>query len=221
MSGPRGFIDGEYQDGELRGLVFVGGVRGMGKTTEVGRLLANCSGGVVMFDPLSKHEHVLPGCVVLTEPGQMKDYLALNRARRFRIMYQPRRGDLDAHFDACARIVIAFGSMIFAIDEVDQVCGARWGDRRMPPALYDLVNFGRHQRVSMLATARRPSAVSKGYMSQCWEMRLFRITLEDDQDYLRQYIGRQNAAQLSNIPKYRYMLWRDGEQPRMGGGVRR
>lgn len=218
----RGFIDGEYQDGELRGITFVGGVRGMGKTTELGRLLASCSGGVVMFDPLSKHEHVLPGCVVVTEPGQMKRYLKTNHARRFRLMYQPRGGDVDAHFDACARIVRAFGWMIFAMDEVDMLCGPRWNSRRMPPILYDLVNFGRHHRVSMLATARRPSEVAKGFISQCHEMRLFRITLEDDQDYLRQYIGRANAARLSKIHKYQFMLWRDNsDQAQLCGGIRK
>ena len=35
----RGFIDGEYQDGELRGCTFIAGKRGMGKTTEMARLL--------------------------------------------------------------------------------------------------------------------------------------------------------------------------------------
>jgi hypothetical protein len=217
----RGFIDGEYQDGQLRGIAFLGGVRGMGKTTELDRLLASCSGGIVFFDPLSKHDQVFRDYVTVSEPGQLKKYLAVNHGRRFRVMYQPKRGDIDDHFGACAAIVQAFGSMIFGIDEVDMICGPRWGSRRMPPQLYDLVNFGRHHRVSMLATARRPSEVAKGYMSQCHEMRLFRITLEDDQDYLRQYIGRTDAARLSTVPKYQYLLWRDdAEQSQMCGGAR-
>ena len=41
----RGFVDGEYQDGELRGCTFIAGKRGMGKTTEMARLRAFCAGG--------------------------------------------------------------------------------------------------------------------------------------------------------------------------------
>ncbi|HYE23824.1 MAG TPA: hypothetical protein VEG32_01370 [Clostridia bacterium] len=42
------------------------------------------------------------------------------------------------------KIVISFGSMIFGIDELDRHCGSQWGQHRMPPELYDLVNYGRH-----------------------------------------------------------------------------
>src|ERR1035437_10275567 len=101
----RGFIDGEYQDGELRGCTFIAGKRGMGKTTEMGRLLSSCSGGVVFFDSLSRHEAVLPGYKLFSQPGNLTEYLRINRNRRFRILYQPRAGILDQHFQAVCSIV--------------------------------------------------------------------------------------------------------------------
>jgi hypothetical protein len=216
----RGFVDGECQDGELRGLAFLAGKRGMGKTTEMDRLLSACSGGVVFFDTLSKHGEALKGYKIVSEPGEMKSYLARNYKQRFRIMYQPRRGNLDAHFEACAAIVEAFGWMIFGVDEIDKLCGPRWGDSRMPPKLYDLVNYGRHHRVSMLATARKPQRLSRDYAGECHEMRLFQITEPAALDYFEEYIGKVNTAKLRSIPKYQYLLWsddHDGESKLCGG----
>ena len=215
----RGFIDGEYQDGELRGLTFIAGQRGMGKTTEMGRLLGLCSGGVVFFDSLSKHEGVLKGYVLVSQPGQMEAYLRANSKRRFRLLYQPRAGDIDGHFRAFCTIVRAFGSMIVGIDELDMLCGSQWGEKRMPPEFSHLVHYGRHSRVSMLATARRPMDVARGFTSQCGEMRLFHMREKGDLKYFENYIGAL-AARLPSLQKYQYLHWTgDGEATTCGGRV--
>jgi hypothetical protein len=214
----RGFIDGEYQDGELRGCTFIAGKRGMGKTTEMARLLSACSGGVLFFDSLSRHEAVLPGYKMFSQPGPLTEYLRLNGARRFRILYQPRAGSLESHFQAVSSIVRAFGSMIFGIDELDMLCGARWGDSRMPPEFYHLVNYGRHCKVSMLATARRPMSVARGYTSQCLEMRLFGMTERNDLRYFEDYIGAADAQRLASLDKYQFLHWTgDGPAALCGG----
>lgn len=216
----RGFIDGEYQDGELRGCTFLAGKRGMGKTTEMARLLSACGGGVMFFDPLSKHEGALPGYKLFTEPGRMVEYMRVNRGRRFRVLYQPRSGDLVEHFRAVCGVVRAFGWMVFGIDELDMLCGAKWGPSHMPPEFYHLVHYGRHCRVSMLATARRPMDVARGYTSQCAEMRLFRITEKADLKYFADYIGDADAGRLAGLDKYTYLHW-NGDGPAILRGGRR
>lgn len=214
----RGFIDGEYQDGELRGCTFIAGKRGMGKTTEMARLLSACSGGVVFFDSLSKHGPVLPSYRLITQPGEMAAYLRANRGRRFQILYQPQSGDLDAHFRAVCKIVRAHGWMIFGVDELDMLCGSRWGDARMPAEFYHLVNFGRHERVSMLATARTPMSVARGFTAACIEMRLFCITESSHIDYFENYVGEDNAGLLRTLQKYQYLHWRDDGETTVEGG---
>ena len=203
----RGFIDGEYEDNGIRGCIFVAGKRGMGKTTEMDRLLTGCAGGAVFFDSLSKHAALFRGYYVVTEPGQLREYLVLNRGRRFRVLYQPRAGSLDSHFQAVCLIVRAVGWLIFAIDELDKLCGPRWGDSRMPPELYHLVNYGRHERVSLIATARRPTSVARGFTSECLQMLLFRVTEKNDLDYFEDYIGRENAARLPGLSPYCFLAW--------------
>jgi hypothetical protein len=217
----RGFIDGEYQDGELRGLTFCGGKRGMGKTTEMVRLLNQCAGGVLFFDSLSKHEGVLPGYVMISQPGDLKTYLTRNCKKRFRILYQPRAGDLDQHFAAVAKVVKVFGWMIFGVDEVDKLSGTRWGDSRMPPMLYELVNYGRHHRISMIATARRPASVPRGFTSECHQLRLFKVTEQIDVKYFEEYIGTADAQRLRSLQPFQFLLWNDGnDQAQLCGGRR-
>lgn len=215
----RGFIDGEYQDGELRGLNFLVGRRGTGKTTEMNRLLQECGGGVGFFDTLSKHAGVFTGYAIINEPGSLVNYLRLNRGRRFRWLYQPRAGDLDAHFRAVCSIVRAFGWMIFGVDELDKLCGARWGDARMCPELYHLVNYGRHERVSMIATARRPRAVPRGYTAES-EMRLFHMKERADIDYFEDLVGEETASQLRTLKPYFYLHCAPDEPAVMRGGPR-
>ena len=216
----RGFIDGEYQDGELRGCTFIAGQRGMGKTTEMGRLLSLCLGGVVFFDPLAKHAQLLPGCRVISQPGDLEAYLRLNRGRRFRAVYQPMGGDLDGHFRAVCTIVRAFGWLIFAVDELDMFCGARWGDKRMPQEFYDLVHYGRHYHMSMLATARRPMDVARGYTSQCLSMRLFYMRERNDLKYFEDYVGREEVARVAALDKYQFLHWTGDGPAQLCGGAR-
>ena len=210
----RGFIDGEYQDGELRGLTFLGGKRGMGKTTEMIRLVSLCSGGVVFFDTLSKHEGVLRGWVIVTQPRELKKALEKNYGGKFRICYQPRCGNLDEHFAAVCDVVKIVGWMIFAVDELDKLCGTRFGESRMCAGFYGLVNYGRHHRVSMLATARRPAQVPRGYTSECHEMRLFKLTEKRDLDYFAELIGSE-ADKLPSLPPYKFMYWDDVDGARI------
>lgn len=217
----RGFFDGEYQDGELRGCCFLAGRRGMGKTTEMCRLLMQCTGGALLFDPLSRHETVLRAAVIITQPGELARYLRTNAGRRFRVLYQPRAGDVQAHFRAVCTIVRAVGWMVFGIDELDMMCGAEWGAKRMPPEFSHLVHYGRHCRVSMLATARRPMDVARGFTSQCESMRLFSMQEETDLKYFERYIGEQDARRLPSLPKWRYLYWTGSgpAQVRQGGAI--
>ncbi len=215
----RDIVDGEYCDGEIAGLVFLCGMRGMGKTTEMDRLLSLCTGGVVFFDTLSKHAGVFSGYIVLNQPGALESYLRVNRGRRFRVLYQPRAGNLDHHFQAVCRIVRAFGWMIFGIDELDLHCGARWGDHRMPPEFYHLVNYGRHERVSMIATARNPKAVPRGYTNES-EMRIFRTEERSYRDYFADRLGEEAAARLASLPRFSYLHKVGDRAPVVAGGRR-
>lgn len=217
----RGFVDGEYQDGELRGLTFLAGERGMGKTTEMMRLCGQCTGAVDFFDPLGTHADALrrKGFVEFNQPGPYKEYLLANRGRRTRVVYVPRDEWPEKHLVAVCLLVRAFGSRIFAIDEVDMFCGPEHGPKGMPVELYNLAHFGRHYKTSMLCTARDPATLSIKFRSQCAYMRIFRTTEERYVKYFEARIGKANAAKLPVLQKTYFLLWSAGslDAPVCGG----
>jgi hypothetical protein len=218
----RGFIDGEYQDGELRGLTFLAGMRGMGKTTEAIRLVEGCSGPVVFFDTVNRHSHLLKGFKIFNQPGPLKQFLLANVGRRVRVCYVPLDENDADHVRAVCTLVRAIGNMMFALDEIDQFCGAEWGVKQMPPELYHLAHYGRHCRVSMLCTARDPPSLSKRFRSQCQFMRLFRIDEDDYVKYFARRIGKENASKLPTLEKTYFLLWESGQtEATVSGGPRR
>lgn len=223
----RGFIDGEYQDGELRGLTFLAGKRGMGKTTEMARLLSQCAGGVLFFDTTRNHADALRGFKTITQPGELKKYLRLNHSRRFRVRYAPAVGYADEeaallqHLIAVCLIVRALGQMIFAIDEIDQFCGPEHGQKGMPVALYNLAHFGRHYKVSMTVTARDPATLGIRFRSQCETFRIFRVDEDRYVQYFAGRIGKANAARLSSLPPFQFLLWTSGSESTDVRGGRR
>lgn len=215
----RGFHDGEYQDGELRGLTFLAGERGMGKTTEAIRLAQQCTGRVVFFDTIGRHAALLKGFKQFSQPGPLVEYLRANQGRRVRAVYVPLDEFAEKHLIAVCLIVRAFGETILCIDEIDMFCGQEWGVRGMPDELYNLAHYGRHYKVSMLCTARDPVSLSIRFRSQCEFMRLFRISEERYVKYFEARIGKANAAKLPQLPKTYFLLWQAGTQdaPIKGG----
>jgi hypothetical protein len=229
----RGFIDGEYQDGELRGLTFLAGMRGMGKTTEAIRLVDGCGGSVIFFDTVNRHAHLLKGFKVFNEIGPFKAFMVANRGRRVRVCYVPLdEHDLE-HLNAVCGVIRALGDdlarkhkddegYILAVDEIDSFCGPEHGVKQMPPPLYYLAHYGRHVRTSMLCTARDPPSLSKRFRSQCQFMRLFRVDEDDYVTYFAKRIGKANAEKLPTLQKTYFLLWESGQtEAIVSGGPRK
>ncbi len=229
----RGFVDGEWQDGELRGLTFLAGERGMGKTTEAIRLVELCTGPVIFFDTLGTHVRKLKGFKAFSEPGAFKKYVVANVGRRIRAVYVPHDTYPERHLVEVCNIIRILGKdheklrrddlgYIVGIDEIDAFCGAKWGEDRMPRPLYELAQYGRHFHTSMLCTAREPTTLSPRFRSQCATMRLFRTTEEGSVDYFKPKIGKANAARMMTLQKTYFLLWSAGSQDvRILGGPRR
>lgn len=231
----RGFIDGEWQDGEVRGLTFVAGERGMGKTTQMIYLTEQCTGGVTFVDTVGTHAHILrrKGFVEFSQPGPYEQYMRANLGRRTRVVYVLRDEYPEKHAVSVCLMVRAFGTElakrfgdagghVLCMDEIDTFCGPEWGHKWMPDALYNLAHFGRHYHVSMVCTARDPKSLSKKFRSQCATMHIFRVSEEDDVAYFAKRIGKANAAKLPLLKQTYFLRWSAGSvDAQVSGGPRK
>jgi hypothetical protein len=151
----------------------------------------------------------------------LREYLSqrLSSAARFRIMYQPFTGELEHHFEAVTALALAYGKngpgIIYAVDEIDKFCTASF----VPPAMKDLINYGRHRKVSMICTSRRPAQVARELTSQCSEIRCFRTTEPRDIRYFSDIMGDTAAQKLPALGEYQYLRWTDDcAEPEICGG---
>lgn len=161
------------------------------------------------------------------QPGELREFLRSRLDQPFRVLYQPsvapplsledrdQASGLKKHFAAVTQIVIACGSMIYAIDEVDRFTNANYA----PPGLDYLINQGRHVQVSLVCTSRRPAQIPRELTSQAHLFFVFKNTEPGDLDYLKSYLGREAIERLPALHDYHFLLWEESEGISIGGGI--
>ena len=137
--------------------------------------------------------------IVISEIPDMIAWLEKNK--KFRIIYQI--GSKEKEFSYIARICMAVGNLELAIDEIDMFipiyCNCEY--------TLNLIKRGRHYGVSIYGTSRRPPEVSRLLSSQAHRMVCFGMNEPNDINYLRQFIGADNAEKVKQLKKYEYVDW--------------
>lgn len=179
---------------------------------------------MVVFDTLGQYREQARGFIRIHDPNGLKLYMRYcfgpeGRFKDLRVLYIPLSSDLEKHFEAVTSLVLAFGKngqgVIYAVDEIDRFCTAS----HVPPSMKDVINYGRHRKVSMICTSRRPAAVARELTSQCAEIRVFRTTEPRDIRYFADIMGDTAAAQLAGLEEYKYLRWTDDcAEPQILGG---
>lgn len=171
--------------------------------------------GVDSFDRLT-------GFVRVSTPKQLKEVvLAAWPDGPMRVIYVPRSGDREKHFECVSAIVKACKRCVFAVDEIDAFMSA---NNPGCPAFYDLTNYGRHLRIALVGTTRNTVAVSRQFTSMLTEMCIFATTEPRYLRYLEDTCGGQVSDQVPLLGKYEYIRWMaDGSEcvKRRGWGNRR
>lgn len=162
-----------------------------------------------------------------TQPGELREFLRSHLDQPFRVLYQPsvappvslddrdHASGLKKHFAAVTQIVIACGSLIYAIDEVDRFTNANYA----PPGLDYLINQGRHVQVSLVCTSRRPAQIPRELTSQAHLFFVFKNTEPGDLAYLQPYLGKAAIDRLPTLDDYRFVLWEESEGISIAGGA--
>lgn len=139
-------------------------------------------------------------------------------------MYQPLGGDLQEHFESVTALALSYGKLgpglIYGVDEVDRFCDngrLKVPDRKpgqpvRDPALKELINYGRHRKISAICTSRRPAQVARELTSQCSEIRCFKTTEPRDIRYFADIMGEIPSSFLPKLKEYSYLKWTDDAQ---------
>jgi len=95
------------------------------------------------------------------------------------------------------------GNVFIMVDEADFVMNVK---RPLLPMAYKVVNIGRHRNVGMGMLTRRIAELNKTAFSQSEEVYLFRHSIKNDIDYLKEFID--GVEEIRKFEKYQYKRYR-------------
>jgi hypothetical protein len=181
----------------------------------------------MVWDPIGWYlkDHADEFDVALHKPTDLVAYVTEHFKGDFRILYTPLGGNMMHHWREFATVAYAAGNVFVCIDEIGMLCdGGKFKPdaKGKDPILELMVHYGRHRKLTIMATSQCPPDVAKRYRAMCTEMRLFRTIEPDHLDYFAERVGKETAAKLPKLPKYAFVWWKDdGENlivaPQKGG----
>ena len=98
---------------------------------------------------------------------------------------------------------MAIGNVELAVDEVDMFIPVRCNCEHV----LGLIKRGRHKGIAIYGVSRRPVEVSRLFSSQAHRIVCFGMNEPSDINYLRQFIGAENAEKVKRLQKYEYVDW--------------
>ncbi len=103
-------------------------------------------------------------------------------------------------FDLFCRAVWYTPQCVALIEELSRVTSPGWA----PQAWQNLSTAGRHQGLTVIATAQRPAQIDKDFLGNCTEIRAFRVNYENDSKALAA-VMRERAEVFADLPDLHYI----------------
>lgn len=182
------------------------GKSGSGKTYLALHHLAKVK-RLIIVDPTGQEQ--LAGAVdhVAMEKMELVDKVC---RKTFRVVWRaPALTDspeaMVAAVEYANRVAAAAEDCYLLWDEVDMYTPFN----RLAPLAYKLVNAGRHRRVRLYWTSRRPARVARDLTANANRLAIFRTSEPGDLDWARK-IDRDMAKALPELDRYEAVDWRDG-----------
>ena len=170
-----------------REVIVINGMTGSGKSTWLARYLENTR-RYVFYDTLCESLEAGSPYSKIQAPGFDHPTLLLERLKArcnsefLDAVFRPKT---DSLFPIFCRLAGAVGNLTVAIEELDVHCNAHF----IPPEFERLIKYGRHQKISLVAVARRPAEISRLYTSQANRYVIFRQIEENDISHWRKMFG--------------------------------
>ena len=116
--------------------------------------------------------------------------------------YLPKTGT-PKEFDAWLYGWWLQGNVFLMVDEADFVMNVK---KTLTPTAYKVVNVGRHRNVGMGMLTRRIAELNKTAFSQSEDIFLFKHSIKNDIDYLKEFI--EGVEEIRKFKKYQYKCYK-------------
>jgi DNA helicase HerA-like ATPase len=173
-------------------IVFITGRKGSGKSTYAQKLASRIYAAgrrVVMLDPMNCFD--LPGSPRIHFRREIVERLW---GRSFVAI----PGNEPQFPETVFRWAYICGDLTLVIDEVDIYLP----HAEPSLALLDIIRYGRHRRINLIAVSQRPANVKRDLTAQADYLVMFQSTEPRDLDYLAARIGSQYRDSVAALPDF-------------------
>ena len=195
-------------------IVFVVGRKGAGKSTLL-RTWAAQHPRTVWLDPMLEEVQRIGSqhaCYDLA--GLRLQLRAKASRRRWALVFAGEPRDYPAAVALLQPAHPTVTGYAQAIGGVTLVCGEADlllpNNGLVPPAVRGLIHRGRHNRLSLLAAARRPTEVARDLSAMADLVAVFATHEPRDVAWLRALGGEQLVQQVAQLARFQYALYRPG-----------
>lgn len=129
----------------------------------------------------------------------------------FQNVYVPTGGSIEEFERFCCEI-LKIGNMMVVVDEAQQVLPE---GRDISKCAFQLVMYGRHSGIGLIATTKRPAILNKTVFEEANYLMLFRHMIPNDVKYLKQIVG-DRAEELQKLPNFQFMIYDNSGGPKTG-----
>lgn len=156
---------------------------------------------VLVWSPLEltdRYAQKFAGVTVRSIPhlvGQVKA-----KARAIVFVPDGNAKKLAAQFDLFCRVAWYAPRCVAVIEELSRVTTPGWA----PQAWQNLSTAGRHQGLTVIATAQRPAQIDKDFLGNCTEVRAYRVNYDNDAKALAS-IMRERPEFFLELPDRHYL----------------
>jgi DNA helicase HerA-like ATPase len=181
-------------------IIIVQGKKGSGKTTLCNEMLESEKRYIVV-DSLREYT-----CGTTFESVQEFAGFAKTKMRG-KIQSVVRVGT-DDDFDKLCRIVKVLGEVkpiLYVVEEADIRCSPTY----LPASLDQLIRYGRHWGVSLLAISRRPAEITRHLTAQADTIIAFQTFEPRDLEFFRKRCGLDFARDVARLKPHRFIVWGD------------
>ncbi|WP_345984314.1 hypothetical protein WCX49_06665 [Sulfurimonas sp. HSL-1656] len=106
-------------------------------------------------------------------------------------------------FEVLAWIVMKMKAITFLVDEVDMFAPPTMNNKK---AFYHLIHYGRHNRIDIITTSRRPPNISRNLTAMTDLFFFSKIRENTDKKYMENYIGKEHAETAKRLERFHFLM---------------
>jgi ABC-type dipeptide/oligopeptide/nickel transport system ATPase component len=186
-------------------IITVIGKKGSGKTTLTEMIVLMLDKPAIIADPRRQYPSDTRRRILFENPKQL--LLFLSKTENFKTFYKYKLELIcncsEEDFDELAGIVLQMRDVTFIIDEVDMFFAPN-ASRKTP--LYKICNYGRHNQINIITTARRPADISRSLTSQTDKFYISHVKEQRDLEYLMNISG-ELADKVTKLEAYQFVYY--------------